>query len=66
MSWQIAGQEAVFDPVKHKDIKEVEVGSDEYFALLNQDRRLGKYLSLGEVVFQVGKQWYRFQQKKRS
>jgi Ca-activated chloride channel family protein len=59
-------QEAVFDPAKHKNIKEVDVGSDEYFALLKQDRRLAKYLSLGDVVFQVRKQWYRFQQKKRS
>ena len=56
-------QDSVYDAEKHKDIKDVEVGSAEYFKLLDQEPRLAKYLALGDVVVPVKKQWYRFVQK---
>ncbi len=48
-----------FDPAKHKDLKTVKVGSDEYFKLIEQDRRVAKYLALGEMVIEVKGKWYR-------
>jgi len=52
-------QQAEFDMKKHKSIQDVEIGSKKYFALLEKDSRLAKYLALDDVVLQVGKQWYR-------
>ncbi len=52
-------QESVFDPEKHKQLKTVKVGSDEYFKLLKQDSRLAKYFALGDVVRTVKGKWYR-------
>lgn len=56
-------QDSVYDAEKHKDVKDVEIGSAEYFKLLDQEPRLAKYLALGDVVVPVQKQWYRFVQK---
>ncbi|MDF1746023.1 MAG: VIT and VWA domain-containing protein [Gimesia sp.] len=58
--------ESLYDPSQHKDLKTVEVGSREYFDLLKQDQRLAKYLSLGNVILQVGPQWYQIEEKSKS
>jgi len=47
-----------FDPQKHKAMKTVKIGSDEYFKLLKTYSRLAKYLALGNVVLKVGETWY--------
>lgn len=56
-------QDSVYDAKKHTKVQDVEVGSAEYFKLLDQDGRLAKYLALGDVVVPVQGQWYRFVQK---
>ncbi len=58
--------ESEFDAAKHRDITTVEVGSDEYFKLLKEDGRIAKFFALGDVVVQVGKEWYRFEARKKS
>ncbi|HUG90683.1 MAG TPA: VIT domain-containing protein [Planctomycetaceae bacterium] len=52
--------ESTYDPELHKDVKTIEVGSDEYFRLLDQDERIAKYLALENVVVRVKDRWYRF------
>ncbi len=47
------------EKVAEKDIKRIKVRSDEYFKLLGQDVRLAQYLALGNVVVQIGRDWYR-------
>jgi Ca-activated chloride channel family protein len=42
--------DSVFDPEKHKEIKALRVGSDEYVKLLEEKPGLAKFLSLGNVV----------------
>ena len=59
-------QDSIYDPAKHKQVQDVEVGSDEYFKLLKEDARLAKYLALGDVVVPVKGQWYRFVQKQQK
>ena len=59
-------QESVFDPATHKKIKTIEVGSDDYFELIKQDSRIAKYLALGDVVVQVKKTWYRFENRRKK
>ncbi len=49
------------DQVAKDKIHHVKVRSDEYFSLLAQDARLAQYLALGNVVVQVGRDWYRFE-----
>lgn len=58
--------ESLYDPSKHKSVKKIDVGSSEYFELLKQDRRLAKYLSLGNVILQVDQRWYQIQEKSKS
>jgi Ca-activated chloride channel homolog len=50
--------EGTYDVENQKDLKKIEVGSDDYFALLKKDGRVAKYLALGDVVVRVGKTWY--------
>ena len=45
--------------VDENAIRTVKARSDEYFRLLKQEPRIAQYLSLGDVVLQVGQQWYR-------
>jgi len=53
--------DADYDPAKYKkDVKQVKVGSDEYFDLLAKDARIAKYLALGEVLLRVKGKWYHF------
>ena len=52
--------ESTYDSEKHGELQNVEVGSEEYFKLLDQDERLAKYLALGQVVVRVKDRWYRF------
>ena len=58
--------DSAYKPAKDKDVKTVEIGSDEYFKLLKQDGRIAKFFALGDVVVQVGKSWYRFEARKKS
>ena len=55
-----------YNPTTHKNVKTVEIGSDEYFKLLKQDTRIAKFFALGDVVVQIGKSWYRFEPRKKS
>jgi len=59
-------QDSVFDPEKHKNIKTIEIGSDDYFKLIKQDGRIAKYLALGDVVVKVKKTWYRFENRRKK
>jgi Ca-activated chloride channel family protein len=59
-------EEGTFDPSKDKTIKTIEIGSDEYLKLLNDDPRLAKYLALGDVLLKVKKTWYRVEARKRG
>jgi len=45
--------------VDESAIRTVQFRSEEYFRLLKEDPRIAQYLALGNVVLQVGKQWYR-------
>lgn len=58
--------ESLYDPQKHKDLKTIEVGSKDYFKLLDQDQRLAKYLSLGNVILQVDQRWYQIKEQSKS
>ena len=58
--------ESLYDPLLHKDLKMIEVGSSEYFELLKQDQRLAKYFSLGNVILQIDQRWYQITEKSRS
>jgi len=58
--------ESLYDPHQHQDLKNIEVGSDEYFELLKQDQRLAKYLALGNVILQIDQRWYQITEKSRS
>lgn len=58
--------ESLYDPQKHKDLKMIEVGSKDYFQLLDQDQRLAKYLSLGNVILQVDQRWYQIKEQSKS
>lgn len=51
---------------KQQKIEDVDVGSPRYFALLKGNTWLGKCMAQGDVVVQVGKNWVRFQTRKRS
>ncbi|MEX0703754.1 MAG: hypothetical protein WD069_16775, partial [Planctomycetales bacterium] len=57
--------EGEFDPEKDKDVKTVEVGSDEYFKLVRENKGLAKYLALENVTVRVGKDWYRFESRRK-
>jgi Ca-activated chloride channel family protein len=57
--------ESAYDANVHKKINVVEVGSPEYFKLLEKDARLAQFLALGDVVLQVGKEWYQFKTQQR-
>ncbi len=58
--------ESLYDPHQHQDLKNIEVGSSEYFELLKQDQRLAKYLALGNVILQIDQRWYQITEKSRS
>ena len=47
-------------------IQTVDVGSKQYLTLLNKNAWMAKFMAQGDVVLQVGKNWYRFRQRKRS
>ncbi|MFQ5731934.1 MAG: VIT domain-containing protein [Planctomycetaceae bacterium] len=51
---------------KKVKIQNVDVGSKEYLALLKKNAWAAKYMAQGDVVLQMGKNWYRFQSRKRS
>jgi Ca-activated chloride channel family protein len=59
-------EQSNYDRERDKKIKDVEVGSEEYFKLIKEDPRLAKYLALGDVVMQVKDRWYRVQQRKKG
>ena len=50
--------ESEYDPRKHKTLKTVKIGSDEYFDLIRHHSRIAKYLALGEVILNVKGTWY--------
>lgn len=50
--------ESRFDPEKHKDLKEIKIGSDAYFELLRKHEGIAKYLALGQVILEYGGVWY--------
>ena len=56
--------DGTFNPMKHKSLTDVVIGSKEYFALLEQDSRIAKYLALGDVILPVKGKWYRIAAKK--
>lgn len=47
-------------------VQNVEVGSAEYLKLLQNNGWLAKYMAQGDVVVQVGKNWYRFEARRRG
>ena len=55
-----------YDPEKDKNLIEIEVGSDEYFKLLQNDTRVAKYLALGKLIVKVKGKWYRITAKKTT
>jgi len=57
-------QQSNFEPTRDKNIRNVVIGSEEYLQLLAKQTGLAKQLALGEVVLQIGKDWYRFQNEK--
>jgi Ca-activated chloride channel homolog len=61
--WYDSRYEAGKKPPK---IENVDVGSPRYFALLKSNAWLGKCMAQGDVVVQVGKNWVRFQTRKRG
>ena len=52
-----------FDPGKKPEVQEVEVGSDEYFALLRKHPRFAKHMALVNAFVEIDGQWYRFQKR---
>ncbi len=58
--------ESTYEPDKVKNVKVVEVGSDEYIELLLKHPRIAKYLALGDVTLQIDKTWYRFETPKKK
>lgn len=59
-------QESVYNPTKHKQVRTVKIGSDEYVKLLLDDTRIAKYLVLGDIVFKIKANWYRFEQPDKA
>ena len=55
-----------FDVAKKQNIQNVDVGSKQYLALLKGNAWIGKCMAQGDVVLQVGRNWYRFQTRKRG
>jgi Ca-activated chloride channel family protein len=54
-----AWYESGFDPEKHKQVKSIRIGSDEYFKFFNENEAAAKYLALGKVTFQFDGTWVR-------
>ncbi len=50
-----------FDNSKKAKVRIVRIGSKEYLGLLKGQPRLAKSLAQGNVVLNVGSQWYRFE-----
>ena len=49
-----------FDVSKQGKVQNVTIGSTEYVKLLNDNPKLSKYMSQGEVVVELKGQWYQF------
>jgi len=52
-----------FEAGQKQKIENVDIGSAKYLTLLKNNAWLGKCMAQGEVVVQVGKNWYRFQKR---
>jgi Ca-activated chloride channel family protein len=50
-----------FNSEKDKAEKTLKVGSAEYLELIKSDKRIVKYLALGDVIIKVQGKWYRFE-----
>ncbi len=50
-----------FNSEKDKPAKTVKVGSEEYLKLIQSDKRIVKYLALGNVIIKIQGQWHRFE-----
>ena len=55
-----------FDTTKQQMLQNVDIGSEEYLALIKQNPNLVKYMAQGESVVEIKGQWYQFNSRGRS
>jgi hypothetical protein len=55
-----------FDTTKQQMLQNVDIGSEEYLALIKQNPNLVKYMAQGESVVEIKGQWYQFNSRARS
>jgi Ca-activated chloride channel family protein len=58
--------ESEFEEDKSSELTDVEVGSPEYFKLVEADETIPKFLALEQLIVNVKGRWYRIQQRKKS
>lgn len=54
-----AWYESSFDPEKHKSVRVLRIGSDEYYRFFNENEGAAKFLALGKVTFPFDGAWIR-------